>query len=81
MVHVSVVNLDPQRSADVRLTLRGAPVKAVSGRTLTAPSISALNDFGVPPAVQPAAAQGIQIQGGQVSVALPSKSVTVLAIQ
>jgi alpha-N-arabinofuranosidase len=81
VVHLSVVNLDPNRPADVSLALSGASARKVSGRTLTAPSITALNDFGTAPAVKPVPIGNVQVQGGQVRLQLPSKSVTVLAIE
>lgn len=78
VVHVSIVNLDPNRAADVSLTVSGGPAKNVSGRTLTAPNITALNDFATPPTVKPAPLGGVEVRGDRVSVSLPSKSVTVL---
>ena len=79
VVHVSLVNLDPRRAADVTLALRGHSAKVVSGRVLTGPSINALNDFGRS-SVQPSALQASVTPAG-VSVSLPSKSVAVLTIE
>jgi alpha-N-arabinofuranosidase len=81
VMHVSVVNLDPNRAVDVSLTVSGGSAKKVSGRTLTAPSITALNDFATPPAVKPVPISGVELRGDRVSLSLPSKSVTVLQIE
>jgi alpha-N-arabinofuranosidase len=81
VLHVSLVNLDPNRPADVTLKVSGSAPQRASGRTLTAPSMAALNDFGAPPAVQPAPLSGAQVQGDRVRVRLPSKSVTMLALE
>lgn len=81
VVHLSIVNLDPQRAANVTLKLTGKPVHTVSGRTLTAPNLTALNDFGTAPAVAPVPFQGARVQGDHVELQLPSKSVTVLDIE
>jgi alpha-N-arabinofuranosidase len=81
VLHVSIVNLDPNRPADVNLKVSGSAPKRASGRTLTAPSMTALNDFGAPPSVQPTALSGVQVQGDSVRLRLPPKSVTVLALQ
>jgi alpha-N-arabinofuranosidase len=81
VVHVSLVNLDPNRSADLSLKLTGTPAKKVSGRTLTAPSLTALNDFGVAPAVKPVPFTGARLQGDRVTLRLASKSVTVLELE
>jgi alpha-N-arabinofuranosidase len=82
VVHVSLVNLDPNRSADLSLKLSGgAAAKKVGGRTLTAPSLTALNDFGAAPAVKPVPFTGARLQGDRVTLRLPSKSVTVLELE
>lgn len=81
VLHVSLVNLDPNRPADVTLEVSGSAPKRASGRTLTAPTMAALNDFGAPPAVQPTPLSGVQVQGDRVRLRLPSKSVTMLALE
>jgi alpha-N-arabinofuranosidase len=81
VVHVSLVNLDPNRSADLSLKLSSGPARKVSGRTLTAPALTALNDFGAAPAVKPAPFAGAQLQGDRVTLRLASKSVTVLQLE
>ncbi|HEU4581774.1 MAG TPA: alpha-L-arabinofuranosidase C-terminal domain-containing protein [Polyangiaceae bacterium] len=81
VVHVSIANLDPNRSAQLKLKLTGAPSRKVSGRTLTASNMTALNDFGAAPAVTPASFESFRIEGEQVLLTLPSKSVTVVSIE
>jgi alpha-L-arabinofuranosidase len=81
VVHLSIVNLEPNRAAELSLKLVGAPARKVSGRTLTAPSMTALNDFGAAPRVAPVPFTGIRVQGEEVTLSLPSKSVTVVAIE
>jgi alpha-L-arabinofuranosidase len=81
VVHVSLVNLEPNRSADLSLKLSGAPTHKVSGRTLTAPSLTALNDFGAAPSVKPVPFTGARLEGDRVTLRLASKSVTVLELE
>jgi len=81
MVHLSLVNLDPNRAADVTLRVSGAAPKRASGRTLTAPTMTALNDFGAAPNVKPAPLSGVQLQTDRVRLSVPSKSVTVIALE
>jgi alpha-L-arabinofuranosidase len=81
VIHLSLVNLEPNRSADVSLSLAGARVSRVSGRTLTAPAMNALNDFGARPGVAPAAFAGARVLGERVTASVPPKSVTVLTIE
>jgi alpha-N-arabinofuranosidase len=81
VLHLTVVNLDPNRPADVALKVSGAAPKRASGRTLTAPSMTALNDFGAPPRVKPEPFTGAELQGDRIRLSLPSKSVTVIALE
>ena len=48
---------------------------------MTAPAMNTVNTFEKPDAVKPARFAGIQVQGDQISLSLPSKSVVVLEIQ
>jgi alpha-N-arabinofuranosidase len=80
-LHVSIVNLDPNHPAQVSTRINGAPVKSVTGRVLTAPAINSVNTFDKPDAVKPMPFTGAQVQGGQITLRLPAKSVVVLEIQ
>jgi alpha-N-arabinofuranosidase len=80
-IHVSLVNLDPNRAAQVTMKVAGAAPSHVSGRVLTAAAMNAVNAFDKPAAVSPAAFTAFQQQGAQLSVILPSKSVVVLELK
>jgi alpha-N-arabinofuranosidase len=43
--------------------------------------MTALNDFGVAPGVTPAPFEAFRIEGDQITLTLPSKSVTVIAVE
>ena len=77
-LHISIVNLDPNRSAQVSMKIVGAVVGNITGRVLTAPSMNTVNTFDNPDAVGPAPFRGFKVQGNQVTLILPSKSVVVL---
>ena len=79
--HVSIVNLDPNRPAQVAMKIAGATPAKVTGRVLTASAMDAINVFDKPPAVAPAPFTAVQMQGGQVTATLPSKSVVVLELR
>ena len=81
VLHLSIVNLDPNRPANVTLKVSGATPKRASGRTLSAAAMTALNDFGAPPSVKPEPLTGVQLEGDRIRLSLPSKSVTVLALE
>lgn len=80
-VHVALSNLDPNQSNTVTIKLDGVSASAVSGRILTASAMNAHNTFAAPEAIKPAAFTGAAVQGGQLVVTLPAKSVVVLELQ
>jgi alpha-N-arabinofuranosidase len=80
-LHVSIVNLDPNRPAEVTTTVAGATVRSVAGEVLTAPAMTALNTFESPNAVKPAPFSGYTIRDGRVALSIPAKSVVVLVLQ
>jgi alpha-N-arabinofuranosidase len=81
LLHLSIVNLDPNRDAQVSLKVMGAAAGNVTGRVLTAPAMNAINTFAAPDTVKPAAFTGVKVQGNAVALSLPSKSVVVLEIR
>ena len=80
-LHLSIVNLDPTRAAEIRTTLTGATIKNVTGEVLTAPAINALNTFDQQETVKPERFSGYKVQGSQLSLSIPAKAVVVLEIR
>jgi alpha-N-arabinofuranosidase len=80
-IHVSIVNLDPNRGAQVTMKVAGATPATVTGRLLTASAMDAINAFDKPAAVAPAPFTAFQVDGGQVRLILPSKSIVVLELK
>ncbi len=80
IVHLSLVNLDPEASATVEARIDGQKFTSVSGRVLTGPAMDTHNTFAAPDRVQPAAFTGASLQGPVLNVALPPRSVVVLAL-
>ena len=78
VVHLALVNLDPNKSATVTVKLSGLAGKTVKGRVLTAATMSAHNTFEAPDAVKPAVFTAASIKGDVLTATLPSKSVVVL---
>jgi len=81
-VHISLCNLDNQADATFTLNLRGIvdPIH-VAGRILTSEKMDARNTFEEPTAVEPTAFTGFTVDGHNLRITLPSKSVTLLAIE
>jgi alpha-N-arabinofuranosidase len=85
-IHISLTNANPNAAITVNVSLAGVSAKGVSGRILTAPAITSHNTFAAPDAVKPAAFTGAKIENDrpgqmQLAVALPAKSVVVLALE
>jgi len=79
-IHLSLCHLDPNKPAEVACELRGAKVKRVTGRVLTADVMNAHNTFDQPEAVRPAPFEGARLDDAMLSVRLPPKSVVVLEL-
>ncbi|HEY5782065.1 MAG TPA: alpha-L-arabinofuranosidase C-terminal domain-containing protein, partial [Lysobacter sp.] len=68
------------KPAQVTAGIRGLDAKSVSGRVLTAPSITAHNSFERPHEVKPVAFTGAKLDEGTLQVQLPPKSVVMLQL-
>jgi alpha-L-arabinofuranosidase len=80
-VHLSLVNTQPAKDANVECELRGFVPKTVQGRILTASAINAHNTYGAPESVKPQPFPAAKLVGGHLLVSLPAKSVVVLELQ
>lgn len=80
-IHLSIVNLDPNRGANVSTKLSGTTASSASGRVLTAPAINSHNTFDNPQAVAPADFRDFKLSGDQITMTLPARSVVVLSIR
>jgi alpha-N-arabinofuranosidase len=80
-LHLSIVNLDPNRPAEVSTTVSGSTVKNISGEILTASMINAMNTFDNPNTIKPAAFSSYKLQGSQLTLNIPAKSVVVLELR
>ena len=82
-ITISLCNLDPGKSHDVFLELRGAKASKVTGRVLTAPAMNARNTFENPEAVKPAEFREASVapDGGSIETTLPPMSIVVLKVE
>jgi alpha-N-arabinofuranosidase len=80
-VHLSLANTSPSQDVTLTVTLAGVSPASVTGRGLTASSITAHNTFAAPNAVQPAAFSGATLKGNALDVRLPAKSVVILSLK
>jgi alpha-N-arabinofuranosidase len=75
---ISLVNLDPHRTAHIAISLTG--MHAVSGTLLTADAMDAHNTFERPNAIVPVSFSGATLSDGGLSVGMPAKSLVVLEL-
>jgi alpha-N-arabinofuranosidase len=80
-LHVSIVNLDPARAAEISTMLSGGSMRTVTGEVLTANSMNSINTFDQPNTVKTAPFSGYKLQGAQLMLSLPPKSVVVLELR
>jgi alpha-N-arabinofuranosidase len=80
-LHLSLVNLDPNRSAEIATTISGLTIKSVTGDVLTASRMNAMNTFENPNAIKPTSFNGFKLQGSQLTLSIPAKSVVVLELR
>jgi len=80
LIHLSLVNTDPEHAVSVACAIAGARPRSAAGRVLTAPTMQAHNTFESPDAVKPAPFSDFVLSAGSLAVKLPSKSVAVLEL-
>ncbi len=80
-LHLSIVNLDPNSSAEISTTFSGATIKSVTGEVLTASRMNAMNTFENPNTITPTTFSGYKLQGSQLTLSIPAKSVVVLELR
>jgi len=80
-IHITLVNIDPNKPQAIDTELRGFTAKKVSGKILTSAKINDYNTFDKPNTVGVKDFNDAKISGGKLSVNLPSKSVVMLEIE
>jgi len=81
VVHVSIVNIDPEKSHKLSLHFNGGTFKTVGGRILTSPKVQDYNSFQDPDKIKPEQFNGAKLSGDDVALVLPHTSVIVLALK
>ncbi|KIC96518.1 alpha-N-arabinofuranosidase [Flavihumibacter solisilvae] len=76
--HISLVNIDPARSHEVRFSAGNIKHKAISGRILSSPKIQDFNSFEQPDKIRPVPFNGFTNTSDLVTIKLPPASVVVL---
>ncbi len=80
-VHISLVNLDPNKKISIRTSLPGIKWKTVQGQVLTSKKLTDINSFENPGNIKIASFSGAKKDGEQLVVELPAQSVVVLELK
>ncbi|GHT14830.1 alpha-N-arabinofuranosidase [Bacteroidia bacterium] len=79
-IHITLVNIDPNKEQTLETELRGVTLKNVSGKVLTSPKLTDHNTFEQPNTVTVKDFKGAKLSKGALSVTLPAKSVVMLEL-
>jgi alpha-N-arabinofuranosidase len=79
-VHISLANLNPNKSITITCPVIGDSFKKITGEVLTAREMNSFNSFESPETVKPAVFSGFTFKDGNLSIVMPSKSVVVLEL-
>lgn len=80
-VHISLVNLDPNKKISIRTSLPGIKWKTVQGQVLTSKKLTDVNSFENPGNIKIASFNGAKKDGEQLVVELPAQSVVTLELK
>jgi len=79
-IHISLANLNPKKDITITCPVVGDNYSKVTGEVLTASEMNAFNSFENPEAVKPVSFNGCKLNGGILTINMPSKSVVVLEL-
>jgi len=80
IVHISLVNIDPNNNHKITLDLDGKTFSGVTGRILVSAKVQDYNSFDDPDKIAPKVYQGAVIKNNAISISMPPASVIVLAL-
>jgi len=81
VIHISLVNIDAKKAADINLNSQSGKINSVTGRILTSGDIHDHNTFENPNKVKPEVFNGAKVSGNNIEVKLPPFSVVVLTLK
>lgn len=82
VIHMTLCNIDPREGADVICHFGDCgQIKQVDGTILTSDEMNTKNDFEIPHALEPKAFHDMEVNGTDIRIHMPSKSVVLVAIQ
>jgi alpha-N-arabinofuranosidase len=80
VVHISLVNIDPNKTQQVTINLGNIKLTHISGRILTSHKLQDYNSFTEPDKIKPEPFKDAALKNGTISITIPANSVVVLAL-
>jgi alpha-N-arabinofuranosidase len=80
LTHISLVNIDPEKTNEVHLRMDGPELKLDNGRILQSGGIQDFNSFQDPGKISPHPFSGVVVKGKEWLITLPAASVVVLTL-
>jgi alpha-N-arabinofuranosidase len=80
-VHISIVNVDANKTITIRTSLQGLPSKSIGGQILTSAKVNDINTFDQPDNIHLAGFKGARREGDELVVTLPAHSVVMLELK
>jgi alpha-L-arabinofuranosidase len=81
VTHISLVNVDPNKTQTVTINVNGANYKNVTGRILKSDKMQNYNSFENPNKIAPTVYNDTKLEGNKLTISLPATSVVVLELQ
>jgi alpha-L-arabinofuranosidase len=80
IIHISLVNIDPDKTNLVRIQIQGGPLKLGDNRILQSARIQDHNSFDEPEKILPKTFHGATINNNELNISMPPTSVVVLTL-
>jgi alpha-N-arabinofuranosidase len=81
VVHITLVNIDPNKNITLSTTLNQVKWTTVTGEILTSAKLTDINTFDKPGTVKIVKFNGAKKQGDILNIELPSKSIVLLEVK
>ena len=81
VIHVSLVNIDPNKTQKIALNITADKMNSVTGRILASKKVQDYNSFTEPEKIKPLPFKDVSIDKKSISVTMPPASVVVLTIK
>ena len=79
-IHITVVNIDPNKAIDLQLEISGIKSNSVSAQIITSAKFTDHNTFGMPGTIKPTKFDGVKKGNSGLTAKLPAKSIVLITL-